>query len=429
MRGPAAGLAAHQLKTFVVDSSENTKMPFLRGILTRSLLDAGVSFDEAFEVATAIRDELSECAEVSTDELRDHVGRILSERGDELELELYQSPAGAPSKILVNSLSGSASAFSRGRHQRYLQSSGLGVKVSEQITAMIFEQLLAVGVTSLTTRQLGYMTWLCLGQEVGRKAAKQYLVWSEFQRSERPLLLMIGGAVGCGKSSIATELAHRFEIVRTQSTDLLREVMRMMIPKRLLPVLHTSSFDAWKTLPIQDKKGRDKDLLVAEGFRSQVELLSVPCEAVLQRAVRESVPLILEGVHVHPELLDRAPSGSDAIMLHVTLVVLRPRELKARLRGRGSEAPKRRAKRYLNKFDSIWRLQSFLLSEADRLNTPIIQNNDKEKAIFQIIATVNDALKKHFSGDPAEVFGSIVTEKEQQIQDLSWQEALPLLAR
>ena len=34
---------------------------------------------------------------------------------------------------------------------------------------------------------------------------------------------------------------------------------------RLLPVLHTSSFDAWKALPIQDIEHRDRDQLVADG--------------------------------------------------------------------------------------------------------------------------------------------------------------------
>ena len=38
-------------------------------------------------------------------------------------------------------------------------------------------------------------------------------------------------------------------IVRAQSTDMLREVMRTMVPQRLLPVLHTSSFVAWKEMP------------------------------------------------------------------------------------------------------------------------------------------------------------------------------------
>jgi 2-phosphoglycerate kinase len=208
---------------------------------------------------------------------------------------------------------------------------------------------------------------------------------------------------------------------------MLREVMRMMMPKRLAPVLHKSSFNAWKALPIQDTKERDRDQLVADGYRSQARLLAVPCEAVLQRAVEESVPVILEGVHVLPELRQCVPEDSDAITVHVTLAVLKTKQLKARLRGRSEDAPQRRAKRYLNRFDSIWSLQSFLLSEADRCDVPIITNNDKEKTIQQVIQQVHYELARHFSGTPRDVFGDAARRVEVEAGAQAWPEAVGVL--
>ena len=41
-------------KLHVVDPTDNTRVPFLRGILTRSLQDAGLSFADAYEVASRI---------------------------------------------------------------------------------------------------------------------------------------------------------------------------------------------------------------------------------------------------------------------------------------------------------------------------------------------------------------------------------------
>jgi 2-phosphoglycerate kinase len=415
------------LKTIVINERENERVPFLRGILTRSLLDAGLAFEDAFELATRVRDQLADIPEIASEELRQRVSRILQDEGDEEALEQYCLPAVAPSRILVICLSGTVSAFSRGRHVRYLQSSGMRPEKAEQTTALIYDQLIATGISSITTSELGYLTYLCLQQEVGKKAAKRYLVWSEFQRSGRPLALLICGTVGTGKSTIATEIAHMFEITRIQSTDMLREVMRMMIPKRLLPVLHTSSFSAWKSLPVEGENDRDHDQMIAAGYRSQVELLAVPCEAVLQRAVEECVPIILEGVHVHPDLLARTPKDSDVITVHITLAVLKSKELKSRLRGRGAEVPHRRAKRYLNNFDSIWRLQSFLLSEADRCDVPIIPNEDKEKSILQITQQVNVELARHFTGTTEQIFGAIAGQVKEQAETSSWREIVPLL--
>ena len=95
--------------------------------------------------------------------------------------------------------------------------------------------------------------------------------------------MIVKGGPGTGKSTMATEIAHRLGIVRTQSTDMLREVMRMLVPERLAPVLHTSSFNAWQALRSQPTSGGPE--AVADGYRSQSELLSLPIEAVIQGPV------------------------------------------------------------------------------------------------------------------------------------------------
>jgi 2-phosphoglycerate kinase len=417
------------VKTVVINSRDHSQAPFLRGIMIRALLDAGMSFEEALELAASVRDQVADKETVTTSQLRKAVVVLLKKANELVVLRRYSAKVAAPSRILVYSQSGTASAFSRGGHIRYLQSSGVRPDDAERITSLLYEQLLSAGATGVSSAHLGYLTYLCLQKELGPQAAKQYLAWSEYRRSNRPLLLLICGAVGSGKSSITTEIAHRLDIVRTQSTDMLREVMRTMIPKKLLPVLHCSSFDAWSTIPLQDKKSRSKDLLIADGYRSQAELLSVACEAVLHRAIRENSPIVLEGVHAYPELMKKLPKKSDAIVVHVTLAVLAKQELRSRLRGRGADEPLRQARRYLQKLDSIWRLQSFLVGEAERNDTPVIPNDDKEAAIFQIIGVVNAELARHFKGSPQDVFGDVVKKSLRKSRNKDWKALLPELVR
>ncbi len=90
------------------------------------------------------------------------------------------------------------------------------------------------------------------------------------------------------------------------------------------------------------------------------------------------------------------------------LAVLSSNELKARLKVRGVEEPGRSVQAYEEGFDSIWRLQSYLLSEADRCNITIISNNDREKAKKEITRTIINELCSHFDGSPGEVFGDAV---------------------
>ena len=258
----------------------------------------------------------------------------------------------------------------------------------------------------MQAHHLDGITHGCLEHEVGAAVADRYLVWTDFVRSGRPLILLIGGTAGCGKSTTATNIANRLEIVRTQSTDMLREVMRMMTPQRLLPGLHTSSFEAWKALPGVDPERDCSDTQLADGFHAQADLLSVACEGVVQRALRERVSLILEGVHICPSLLEkiRGTVDDNALVVPVMLAVLERDELQERIRGRGVAAPQRRAKRYLESFDSIWRLQSVLLDEADRARVPIFENDDKDKVFREIMRHIIGILSRDFSRTPAEVF-------------------------
>jgi len=70
-------------KTLVVEPGDSpTKIPFLRGILTHSLQESGLPFDEAYGLASEVRDELSDKLEITTAELREvssRLQRLLSE--------------------------------------------------------------------------------------------------------------------------------------------------------------------------------------------------------------------------------------------------------------------------------------------------------------------------------------------------------------
>ena len=86
------------------------------------------------------------------------------------------------------------------------------------------------------------------------------------------------------------------------------------------------------------------------------------------------------------------------------LAVLDPESLVEHITRRGREVGGRRAERYLENFDSIWRLQSYLLSEADRWGIPIIPNTHQDQVIGDIMKTVVDHLSVDFNARPKDVF-------------------------
>lgn len=392
------------VKTFVIDPEEGqARTPFLRGILTSSLHHAGLSFDEAYALASKVREELEDRPEITTKELRGIVLQLISQYGA-ATVQRYEHPTAVPGTILVRDSKGQTGQFSREQHRRLLESSGLSYEDSNSVTSAIFRHLQERAVAEIRTRKLGLLTYRYLRFSLGPEAARRYLVLVKFLRRERPLVLLIGGASGTGKSALATEIAQRLEIVRIQSSDLLREVMRMMVPERLVPVLHRSSYDAWRALPGTADSGGGKDVYLLDGYRAQAELLTVPCEAVIKRSLREESSLILEGVHVQHAMVDMVPADSDAIVVPIMLAVLNQDRLRDRFRGRGEQVDQRRAERYLEHFDSIWRLQSFLLSEADRMQIPIVVNNHREQLIRDVMTTIVGSLSAQLTAEPKEVF-------------------------
>jgi 2-phosphoglycerate kinase len=393
-------------KILVEDSEDNTRVPFLRGILIRSLQDSGLPFEEAYQLATEVRNELDDTALITKAELRNVVlDRLKSTKGQQV-VDRYTKQKGLFT-IRVEQRDGQITLFSRLEYQHCLETIGLDVEEATDIMAKVYRHLIDRHTEQLTSRHLGQLTYRYLRQapNLGPAVAQRWLVWRDFVNSGRPLIYLIGGTAGCGKSTIATMLASRLDIVRTQSTDMLREVMRTMVPEQLLPVLHKSSFVAWSALPGQiGEADKPSEAQLIHGYQTQADLLSVAIEAVIQRALRERVSLILEGVHINPALIEKLQPGGDALVIPVMIGVLKRKRLQERIRGRGSDIPQRRAERYLKHFDDIWRLQSYLLSEADRTDIPIVINDRRNKVFREIMRITIENLSRDFNGTATTVF-------------------------
>lgn len=384
----------------VIDVEEQTKVPFLRGILTRSLQNAGLTFDESYGLANEVRDELGDAEEITNVELRTRVRARLEPWGPHV-VRRYDAVLGVVEALRVRTRDGEIAPYSRGRQRADLISGGLTPDEAFATVSEVFRTLKERGEREIDGDRLAEIACSTIERDLGAKPAKRYAVWRRYRASDRPIIVVVGGTVGTGKSTISTELAHRLGIVRIQSTDMLREVMRALVPESLLPVLFESTYTAWRALPTAEHHDEPSETMLADGYLGQAEPVALSFEAVVHRALQERVSIILEGVHVHPAWLSRIPEETDAIVVPVMLAVLSRKQLKKRLKGRGRQAPDRRAERYLANFEAIWHLQSFLLSEADEAGVPIIFNEDQDSTVQQAMTAVLRVLAKTFHDVPA----------------------------
>ena len=73
---------------------------------------------------------------------------------------------------------------------------------------------------------------------------RQLRRFRDLQELDLPVILLVGGGTGTGKSTVATEVAYRLGITRVTSTDFVRQTMRAFFAKEFMPSIHYSSFEA-----------------------------------------------------------------------------------------------------------------------------------------------------------------------------------------
>ena len=130
------------------------------------------------------------------------------------------------------------------------------------------------------------------------------------------MIVLVGGATGTGKSTVATEVAYRLGITRVTSTDFVRQTMRAFFSQEFMPSIHYSSFEAGRGL-------REPEARRRPGARSASSTRRATCSsasrASIDRALEEGWSLVLEGVHLVPGMLP--PQLEGALVVQCVLAI------------------------------------------------------------------------------------------------------------
>jgi 2-phosphoglycerate kinase len=275
--------------------------------------------------------------------------------------------------------------YSKGLMASAIMATGLAPARAFHVAEVIEERLEESGFPSITRDDLNALALEVLRAEVGDRYAQSFAKWQMVQRLDIPLVILLGGATGVGKSTIATMLASRLGITRVIPTDAVREVMRSMFTAELFPTLHTSSFDAARL--VRNPLPRSADPVVI-GFREQTSAVSVGIDALIQRAIDEGTDLILEGAHLVPGFLDYSRFKGKAVVVPLVVTVDEAEVHRSHFLQRAREARNRPAERYLELFDNIRKMQRYVKSLALQHGVPIVPSYNLDATLSQIIDLV-----------------------------------------
>src|SRR5439155_904420 len=221
-----------------------------------------------------------------------------------------------------------------------------------------------------------------LGEVDGSRAVDRLRRLRDLQELDLPVIVLVGGATGTGKSTVATEAAYRLGITRVTSTDFVRQTMRAFFSEEFMPSIHYSSFEAAAGL----REPEQADDPAIAGFLEQTRYVLVGVRASIERALEEGWSMMLEGVHLVPGMLPRI---DGALVVQCVLAIDDEEEHSTHfmVRDAGLDGLRPHAK-YIDRLDDIRRVQDHIVGRARRHGVPVISNTDMRSAIDAVLELV-----------------------------------------
>lgn len=276
--------------------------------------------------------------------------------------------------------------YSKGLMARALIATGVSAVKAYELAQQTEADLRGRGATVVELERLQELAEEVLGEEDARRAVRRLRRLRQLRSLEVPIIVLVGGATGTGKSTVATEIAHRLGITRVTSTDFIRQTMRAFFSPEFVPSVHYSSFEAGEGLPAAEREAGDPLLL---GFLDQTRNVLVGVHASIDRALEEGWSMVLEGVHLVPGMVPS--SFGDALVVHAVLAI-ENEDIHVQhfwIRNASPDGPRSHLK-YVDKLGDIRHIQDFIVEEAGKTGVPVVQNGNIERAIDAVMELVFD---------------------------------------
>ncbi|HZY64359.1 MAG: 2-phosphoglycerate kinase [Actinomycetota bacterium] len=265
---------------------------------------------------------------------------------------------------------GRETPFSRGILAQTLAQAGARMELAYQISSEVRSELLAEERFVVEEEEVMARVRSKL-QTTDAMIVSRLDKWRVLRESTEPIVVLIGGATGVGTSTLAADVARRLNIQSVIGTDAIREVLRRAISPELLPILHKSSYGI-KSEDIRVPVAEEERVLY--GYRAQASQVSVGVEAIVERGLKEGTNLVIEGVHLAPEiLLHRYQEHPNVCSLVVYLSNEEMHRDRFQVRALGTSM-RRPAAEYIAHFEEIRQIHDYILESALRLNVQAVEN-------------------------------------------------------
>jgi 2-phosphoglycerate kinase len=276
--------------------------------------------------------------------------------------------------------------FSKGLLARALIATGVPSERAYELALTAEADLMAVGGTSVSIDRLHELAVEMWGDEDGAQVIRRLRLFRRLDELDLPIILLVGGATGTGKSTVATEIAYRLGITRVTSTDFVRQTMRAFFSQDFMPSIHYSSFEAGRSRE-EDPEG------VLHGFLDQTRNVLVGVRAAIDRVLQEGWSMVLEGVHLVPGMVPAEIEGALVVQFVLAIEDVEAHASHFWLRD-STTGGVRAFDRYLDALGDIREIQDYIVERADKVGVPVIENANIETAIARAMELVLESAER-----------------------------------
>ncbi|ELR15672.1 uncharacterized protein ACA1_377870 [Acanthamoeba castellanii str. Neff] len=293
-----------------------------------------------------------------------------------------------------SSLSGSGSLPTTAQTGHRRQPS-LASGMSVNLTKTQFLKVLKAAFEA-TSRCTGLTpSYLSTDTNMGNRALSNFSIAADVTFRQQSFTILLGGTSGCGKSTLASFLASRIGFTTVISTDNIRHMMRSFIPADQAPVLFASTYHAGEVMNLPE----DTDYK-QRGYEAQSKLVFEKLEGIISKCESRRESLIVEGVHLEPELM------IDLVKRHPTCIpfvvyINDDAKHKERFAIRAKYMTlDARVNKYIQYFKNIRIISQHLCRQATKYAIPKVNNTSVDRSLSLVHGTIFNCIRAYSQGEP-----------------------------
>ncbi len=192
------------------------------------------------------------------------------------------------------------------------------------------------------------------------------------------MLLLIGGAPGVGKSTVAHEIGRELGLLRLVDVDVVRDLLRIQSREQDDPMLFRNALNAYEL------HGALNPATVLAGFQTHVRPMVGATSRLVDSYLSTGKSAVVHGVPLIPNQFARYRTrGVQFVMLAAQSEDHYRKRLGDRGRVRAGRVPAN------DRLDAGWQVHQYLVSDANACGIPVIAEDSPAKMVAAVLRRIS----------------------------------------